>query len=295
MGDAVVEAEAPAWRDVRDKALELFSRTKDLRVGMYLVHAVVQADGLNSLGDCLTLMRGLVDRFWDGVHPKLDPEDDNDPTMRVNTLASLADPDGMLAAVRVAPLVESRLLGRFSLRDIEVATGKLSAAAGEDPPDTAAIDGAFQEAELEGLQSRAQSIDLALEQLQGMEAFLAETIGSDRSPDVGALRRMLTDSQRVLGEHLAARGEGETVEGEADGGGAGPQALTGQINSRQDVIKALDKACEYFSRHEPSSPVPLLLQRAKRLVAKDFMEIMRDLAPDGVTQAQTITGAETEE
>jgi type VI secretion system protein ImpA len=106
---------------------------------------------------------------------------------------------------------------------------------------------------------------------------------------------VLTDSQRVLGEHLAARGEGEAAEAGAYPGGGEPQALTGQINSRQDVIKVLDKACEYFSRHEPSSPVPLLLQRAKRLVAKDFMEIMRDLAPDGVTQAQTITGAETEE
>ena len=33
---------------------------------------------------------------------------------------------------------------------------------------------------------------------------------------------------------------------------------------------------------EPSSPVPLLLQRAKRLFAKDFLEILRDLTPGGV-------------
>ena len=46
----------------------------------------------------------------------------------------------------------------------------------------------------------------------------------------------------------------------------------------------------YYERHEPSSPVPLLLKRAKRLVAKDFMEILRDLAPDGVDQAERISG-----
>jgi type VI secretion system protein ImpA len=66
--------------------------------------------------------------------------------------------------------------------------------------------------------------------------------------------------------------------------------MTGVINSQEDVIRVLDMACEYFNRHEPSSPVPLLLQRAKRLVAKDFMEILRDLTPAGVTQAEEISG-----
>ena len=60
------------------------------------------------------------------------------------------------------------------------------------------------------------------------------------------------------------------------------------------AIRVLDKACDYLERHEPSSPVPLLLKRAKRLVSKNFMEIMRDLAPDGVAQAQVVSGADGE-
>ena len=49
-------------------------------------------------------------------------------------------------------------------------------------------------------------------------------------------------------------------------------------------------ACDYYSRCEPSIPVPLLLQRATLLVSKDFMEIMRDLAPAGLTQVEEIGG-----
>ena len=64
-----------------------------------------------------------------------------------------------------------------------------------------------------------------------------------------------------------------------------------KTNTREDVIRALDKACRYYESHEPSSPVPLLLKRAKRLVAKDFMEILRDLAPEGVSQAEKISGS----
>jgi type VI secretion system protein ImpA len=54
----------------------------------------------------------------------------------------------------------------------------------------------------------------------------------------------------------------------------------------------LDKVSDYFQKYEPSSPVPLLLQRAKRLVAKYFMEILRDLTPAGVSQAEAIGGVE---
>ena len=44
-----------------------------------------------------------METYWEGLHPRLDPEDANDPTMRVNILAILAAPD-VLATVRVAPL-----------------------------------------------------------------------------------------------------------------------------------------------------------------------------------------------
>ncbi len=46
----------------------------------------------------------------------------------------------------------------------------------------------------------------------------------------------------------------------------------------------------YFRMNEPSSPMPMLLQRAKRLVTMDFMEILRDLTPGGVPQAEVIAG-----
>jgi type VI secretion system protein ImpA len=75
---------------------------------------------------------------------------------------------------------------------------------------------------------------------------------------------------------------------------AAPAALQGEVSSRADVIKVIDKVCAYYERHEPSSPVPLLLNRARRLVDKSFMEILQDLAPEGLGQARQI-GGETDE
>ena len=106
---------------------------------------------------------------------------------------------------------------------------------------------------------------------------------------------------------LAKRGSGDVATPASAGAGSASTRATsvpvpsgaarpglGGIQSNEDVLRALDMVCEYFERHEPSSPVALLVRRAKRLVSKSFMEIMRDVAPDGVRQAKTILGVEDE-
>ena len=62
------------------------------------------------------------------------------------------------------------------------------------------------------------------------------------------------------------------------------------IKSRQEAIRAIDAAVLFFRRYEPSSPVPLLLERARRLVSKSFMEVLEDIAPEGVPQAKLVGG-----
>ncbi|MCF6236921.1 MAG: hypothetical protein L3J70_11220 [Gammaproteobacteria bacterium] len=47
-----------------------------------------------------------------------------------------------------------------------------------------------------------------------------------------------------------------------------------------------------FTSRGGSSPVPLLLQRTKRLVSMDFMEIVKDLASDGVQQVEKVMGVD---
>ena len=43
-------------------------------------------------------------------------------------------------------------------------------------------------------------------------------------------------------------------------------------------------------REEPSSPVPILLRRAKRLVGKNFEELLADLAPGGMEELRHFAG-----
>ena len=302
VGESVKEALGPNWRAVKKESLGLLNRSKDLRLGVYLANALLNTDGFAGLSDGLELIRGLVEKHWDTVHPQLDPEDGNDPTMRVNTLVGLCDPETMVRRVRELPLVKSRVHGRFSLRDVLIAAGKLPPPKGDaKPPEMSAIEGAFQEIDLEELKATEATIGKSIEQINAIESILTEKVGSNRAADFSELTTVLKGAQRTVGEQLVRRGVAVAVEpgeagADAEGApGAEPQSISGPIASREDAIRALDRVCEFFSQSEPSSPVPILLRRAQKLVAKDFVELIKDLAPDGLSQIDVIRGPRAEE
>ena len=79
----------------------------------------------------------------------------------------------------------------------------------------------------------------------------------------------------------------------ADGAPAG--TISGAVNNRRDVISALEKVCDYYDTHEPSSPIPLLLKGAKRLASMSFLEIVNDVTPEGLQQLKSIAGISDED
>jgi type VI secretion system protein ImpA len=299
VGGAVVPAEEPNWREVKTKALQLLARSKDLRLGVYVARAMLRTDGFAGLEDGLALLRGLLEKHWGTIHPQLDPDDDNDPTMRVNTLVALCHPETMLRSIRESPLVASRAHGRISLRDVLIATGKLPPPPAGQPatPESATIDAAFRECELDSLQATADAVGRSIENAEGIEAVLTEKVGATRAADFSELTNALRGAQKVLAERLGRRGvviaggAGEAAGAVAAGTDGAAQGALGDVNSREDAIRVLDRVCDYFAKNEPSSPVPLLLRRAKRLISKNFVEIMRDLAPDALTQVDNIRGS----
>jgi len=305
MGATIVPAQEADWKDVGNRALDLLAKTKDLRIASRLVRALLNTEGLVGLADGLAVMRGLVENFWEGVYPKLGPEEENDPTFRVNILMGLCDPTATIDRVRVIPIVTARSFGRFSLRDIAISSGEQPPLTGVEPPAQASIDGAFAECPVPALQATLEVLQSALQSLAAIEVFVGEKVGVSSGPNFSKLVDVLRAAEKILVTRLARRGvsaEASSDSAAADGGdgaamagqprGSG-QPITGEINSREDVIRVLDKICGYYERVEPSSPIPLLLQRSKRLVSATFLDIVRDLAPDGLTQIENLRGKDS--
>jgi type VI secretion system protein ImpA len=289
MGDTIVKAEEPEWRAVEQQARALLARTKDLRVAVTLTRALMRVHGWDGFAAGLEILRRQLAESWEGVHPRLDPDDHNDPTLRLNVLAGLGD-GPTLAGVRAMPLVVSRLAGRFGLREIDVALGEVPAAADDAAaPTGAALEGAVSEVELDALSATAQAVSASAAALAAVEAAVADKSGQQLT--LGRLPAVVKKADAFISSRLAARQPADASAGAATGAAAGgPARTSGEIASREDVIRTLDRVLAYYVRHEPSSPIPLLIERSKRLVAMSFFDIVRELAPDGVSQIETLRG-----
>ena len=305
IGDAVIPAEDPDFAEVARAATALLGRSRDLRVAVILANATLRTEGLTGFETVLGYIRNGLEDHWDSVHPQLDAEDDDDPTMRVNAALGLTDRGGVLAALRAAPLAESRAFGQVSLRDVKIAEGELPAPAEGEVPTPQTIAAAFMDSDAGELAARAEAAETSLGHVRAISAAFDGHLGSD-GPDLEPLERVLREIVRRFSEHVAAPADdagGEIPEmeiGEARDTAPAPRVAPvagapGAIASPEDVKRTIDRIIDYYARTEPSSPVPLLLTRARRLVSADFLAIMKDMAPLGVENVALIGGLEDED
>lgn len=300
-GKTISAAEPPDWKSVRRSANELLARSRDLRLVVHLLRANLSLRGIEGLVDGLQLLERLLEQRWDSVHPQLDPDDGMDPMLRINSLAILADQSTLLKALKEAPLIVLPVLGPLSLRTLEIASGELVVPDGPDKIALASIELALADVDDASLGHAVAALAQAFDSVSNIEALLVRQVGSAKALNLEALTRALKRGRDFLGHKLEGRQSVAAVAAALPGlaaapGSAGldPRAapISGEIANRNDVLNTLDKLINYYREHEPSSPLPLLLVRARRLATKNFVEIMEDLAPAGVAQVLLISGPE---
>jgi type VI secretion system protein ImpA len=292
-------AEEPDWKAIVERCLELFARSKDLRVALRLSLGLLKTEGLPGFRDGLLLLKGLIERYWDPVYPRLDPDDGNDPLERVNIISSLATPAGtfgdpfqIIARLRQAPLSESPQMGRITMMDVERSVSG-AAVEGTEVLSSSQVQGAFRSTPPDRLREIYDGITGAQGAVKEIDDLLTKAVGNNRAVAFDSLASALKELQKTVAPYAAphesaeATGESATVAGDAQADGPG---ISGSVRSRQDVLRVLDQICDFYRRTEPSSPVPLILQRARRLVDMDFVQLLTDLAPDSLNQINMIAG-----
>ena len=303
-GDTVIPGSGPDWKGVDSQVDDLNNRTRDLRVLTCGALADLSLKGLKTFSESLESLNVCIETFWDNIHPQLDVDDNNDATMRFNALQIFNDFEIVNFGLERAPLLEVRGLGAFSLRDIELAEGKTTPVGDEEVQDIGLIRGAFGDADPEVIVSLNEGVRESIKQLKRTielwDKLATNAPGLNFDEVLKVLGEIRDSVNKYAPQAVAELEEGSEGEGIDEGemgseAGAGQSvskaaSLSGSINNHTDVIKAIDKICEFYSSQEPSSPVPLLLRRAQRLVSKSFIEIMNDMAPDGVHQVEVISG-----
>lgn len=285
----------PDWPAAHEQALAVARRTRDLRVAVLLLRSGTRLYGLAGLSSGLSLVRGLLERLWDSVHPQLDHSDGDDPTMRMNALAPLAASMAGLADLRSAALAPVR--GSLTLRDLELGLGRAEPGSSETVPTEAGVLEALQQLirEHAALADQAQA---ALADAQAIDALLQQRVGASAAPELEPLLKllgMLADAVARAGGSATGATAADPATGHTNTATAASGVVGGgePIRTRSDATRELQRVCEWIERNEPSNPAPLLIRRAQRLMDKNFLDIIRDLAPEGLTQVERIAGTES--
>ena len=288
-------AEPPDWRAVVDRAEALLARSRDLRLAIFWLRAKLHLAGYGALPLGLTLINGMIDQLWEHLHPQPDP-DDADPYARVNALAALREPDGLIGDLRESRLVQDRAIGDLTVRHASVALGLLSAADGETPFGKSQLSRMLGDALVKTPALRSQCQD-AVTLTRQLIALVNDKLGNDTAPDLRPLYVLVNGVAGLLPGNDAdgTAGNGDT-QADADatgGGGAGARRnLSGAVNSREDAIRAIDLVCEYLERAEPTNPAPLFLRRARQLIGQNFLQLIKALAPEALSAVAGMVGVD---
>ena len=123
---------------------------------------------------------------------------------------------------------------------------------------------------------------------------MGERFSLDMGVDLKSLKGMLQAVESVLPqgepEALADTDEGTDAMPVPGAGSAGRASGPMRIDSRQDAVRAIELVCAFLERAEPTNPAQFLLRRASRLIDKNFLQLVRDLAPDAVSDVARIMG-----
>jgi len=268
----------------------LSNKTKDLFLACWLTDALLNRQGFAGLNEGLTLIRGLIEQFWDTLYP---PIEDGDAEFRASPLEWLGNylepskGSSPALAVKTVPIVAKSGLNWLRYTESRKVLTQEEAAESRDKSE--AREKALGEGKLAPEETDAavdqtpkafyvklhKDISDSLSSLKALEELCNEKF-RDFAPSFGRLRAEVADVATTVNIILKRKREldpdpepetiaaAEAVEGApaADGGGM-PSAL-GDIKNRDDAVRHILAGVQFLRTQEPQNPAAYLVARGLR-------------------------------
>ncbi|MCI6198741.1 MAG: type VI secretion system protein TssA [Succinivibrionaceae bacterium] len=311
MGDSVIEGRDPDYRKLQKDCEKLWTRTRDLRVASYFTVAAFCNSGLPGLRAGLEVISFLIDSLWDEFWPRLDPDDDNDPTERVNILNMLSpkngafsDPIQFISHFRKIRLVDAL---PYTLRDLLISDGTLEAAGGET--DSAVMQAQLRSVPASAVKEQAGAAQAVMDLLGKIADGFNAKAGNGGSVSFDSLE---TELKRLIRFYGSLQPDEAPAPEAAEEPAAEPEAVPARpvpamvnaavadirsyrITNRADALMLIEKCSEYFRKAEPSSPLPFLLDRALRMADMNFVDILAEIDQDSLGKVREQLGVKPAE
>ncbi|WP_296229233.1 ImpA family type VI secretion system protein [Ralstonia sp. UBA689] len=289
------------WSDIDRDCRRLMMRSKDVRLAILFARCRTRLAGATGLAEGTHLLAAWLAAFPKEIHPQLGADDDPDGALeiRMNALQALTDAEGLLGDVREIVLAKA-MATRLQVRDVE------RAFAHPRPSDALAPESVNRQlADLRVQQpANMAGFDEARHSLAEIQAWCTEHLYA-YCPDLSPMERLLSrlacadaPTLHTVAEHHAAGASGHADDGkpaqhtaqrEESSPYHGPaEPAFGPAHQgageREDAVAQIRQARLWFERHEPSSPIPVLLQRAEQFVGKRYAEIIQAIPAELLAQ-----------
>lgn len=277
------------WRGVIRRTMAQSAETKDLWLAVYLTRAGAKAGDLEVVEGGARYFAGLLERYWDSVHPRLEEVDFIGRKGPAEALTKIRD---FLGPLRGTVLIEHPRLGRYTAEDLD-----RFARDGADADGYGMFRAALGDIDTADIQLVVDRLDSIRDAVRRADAVLTANAAGDTSTNfqptyeaIEAVRRAVTPFAGLSPDETPVEDGGERIAAVAQAAGPEPGGRMGggRIESREDVVKALDAIADYYRAREPSSPVPVLLSRARAWVGLDFIGLLDDLLPDSLGEARRV-------
>jgi type VI secretion system protein ImpA len=294
-GEWVVALKEADWGFVGSRCAQLIeSKSKDLRLAVWLAEAHAKTRGLRGLGDGFAVLAGLCEHYWDGLYPLAD---DGQFEQRVGNLGWLLGRTPQLAR----EMVVTEEMG-YTWADFDAARQRLagggdgSGQAWGSAPDTgpalADLEAQRRRNSAAFNQSLLAQAEYCLAMLADLERVVDARLGVD-GPAFSAAREALQGAIHFAAPLGGGATSGQAA-GEADGARCeGISASPGQramlaaeaLHSRAQALAQLRLVADFFRRTEPHSPVAYLADKAASWGEQPLHLWLRAVVKDPATLA----------
>jgi type VI secretion system protein ImpA len=316
------------WSEILSQALELAQAGRDLRLLVIVVRALANTEGFEGLAQGLGVLTRTVETHWDSLHPALreSPSVSEGARRRTNAVLDLQNREnGLLSDLEFTVVLTPRGLGAITFGDLCAGALTRMQAQAELPQ-------GLGDKELAELLSRhearvnrvtaacramaierpddmtnlVQGIEAARSALAALESALTARVGENgvgfKLPELDRLlTRAMTPLSAAKGQAVPAAPKLEVTDMAepspgpvANGHHPPPLAggIPGSVNSRRDVERCLDMIIDFYERTEPSSPIPHLARRMRKMVPMNFLQLMEEIAPSGMKEFKNVAGVD---
>jgi type VI secretion system protein ImpA len=293
------------WRTIRELGTRTVAQAaKDLEIAAWLSEALLRTDGLPGLAAGFRLMAGLVEVFWDTLHPM--PDEDGTAT-RVAPITGLNGSGGdgtlmqplrkLVVYVRPdgAPLALWQYDEAVKVHGSGAATRRAARrAAGVLPYDT--VENEARAAGAARFQALRRAARAAADAWAALTTAVDARAGAD-GPQTSQVRDLLAHIIEIADRYAPPEDVAIAEDTAADqqivtspnGLATGPAITSGRAATREDALRALGELAEFFRRTEPHSPLAYTLQEAIRRGRMSWPELLAEIVPDASSRSAILT------